>query len=118
MNKLEDLKRRRGSIPAKTTYDEKKETNWGELKEKINTTQENRKSNSTIAGKEKKDIKRLNVKVPEDIKFKMEAQKKMLGLKFDYQLIDLLLEKNFESFTDEKKSMYTMLVSLLEQEKK
>lgn len=113
-NKLDALKRKQGSIPAKTTYDERKGTDWNELGEKINTTQETRKINNKVDNQDKTIDTRKNIKISEALKTKIDAQKQVMGIKYDYQLIELLLDRNFETFSDKQKSTYKVVVELLE----
>lgn len=114
-NKLDALKRKQGSIPAKTTYDERKGTDWNELGEKINTTQETRKINNKKDSQDNPKIDtRKNIKISETLKTKIDAQKQVMGIKYDYQLIELLLDRNFETFSDKQKSMYKIILELLE----
>lgn len=65
--------------------------------------------------KPKKD-NRATLKIPKELKQKMEAQKQAMGLKFDYQVLEILLEHNFETFSDAQKSMYKVLLDVYKTE--
>lgn len=106
-NKLDALKRKQGSIQPKTAYDERKTTNWNDIEKNI----EERSNKKT---KKNKTDKRATLKIPKELKRQIEAQKQIMGLKFDYQLLEILLDYNFESFSDAEKSTYKVLINVLE----
>lgn len=108
-NKLDELKRKKGSIQPKTTYDERKGTDWGSIGNNIS------KRTKNVA--KKGADQRATLKIPKELKQKIEAQKQIMGLKFDYQVLEVLLEHNFETFSDSEKSMYKVLLDVYNLEK-
>lgn len=109
-NKLDALQRKKGSIQPKTAYDERKGTDWNSIGNNISKRERNTsKKNGTD--------KRATLKISKELKQKIEAQKQIMGLKFDYQVIETLLEHNFETFSDSEKSMYKVLLEVYNLEK-
>lgn len=108
-NRLDKLQRKKGSIQPKTTYDERKVTDWGSIENNINK----RTKKATKKGTDQ----RATLKISKELKQKIEAQKQIMGLKFDYQVLEVLLDHNFETFSDSEKSMYKVLLDVYNLEK-
>ena len=81
---------------------------------KVMIEEENPIKNTKEIAKKNKTDKRAILKIPKELKRQIEAQKQIIELKFDYQLLEILLDYNFESFSDAEKSTYKVLINILE----
>lgn len=70
-----------------------------------NTCKNIRKSN-------KVNNQKVTIKVSEEIKRKMEAQKQIENIKFDYELINILLERNLESYSPKDRNKYNVILDI------
>lgn len=102
-NRLQKLNRTAGNVEPKETYNSKKlKTGISDIAENIKKKEEKAKINNQKA----------TIKVSAEIKAKMEAQKQIEGIKYDYELINKLLDRNLENYSARDKTKYEILLDL------
>lgn len=102
-NRLQKLNRTAGNVEPKETYSSSKpKAGISDIAENIKKKEEQSKINNQKA----------TIKVSAEIKAKMEAQKQIEGIKYDYELINKLLDRNLENYSARDKTKYEILLDL------
>lgn len=102
-NRLQKLNRTAGNVEPKEVYSSSKsKVGISDIAENIKKKEEQSKINNQKA----------TIKVSAEIKAKMEAQKQIEGIKYDYELINKLLDRNLENYSARDKTKYEILLDL------
>lgn len=104
-NRLQKLNRTAGNVEPKKSYTNKTD---------INQMAENIKNREVKKEKENKKLnnQKATIKVSGETKKKMEAQKQIEGIKYDYELIEILLARNVENYSSRDKNKYEILLDM------
>lgn len=105
-NRLQKLNRTAGNVEPQKSYNNKTDIN--QMAENIKKREEVKKEKNS----KKSNNQKATIKVSSEIKAKMEAQKQIEGIKFDYELIDILLERNLENYSARDKNKYEILLDI------
>lgn len=101
-NRLQSLKRVPGNIQPKQPYN--KENNIDKVAKNLEETTKKRKEKSKI------NNQKNSLKFGDDVKNKLEAQKQIEGISFDYEFLNLLLDRNASNFSQKDKAKYNILI--------
>lgn len=97
MSRLADMNRKSGNFEPKK--------NLEEIKKSVDNEKKNKKQ-------EKKTKKERNIKVGNDTKNRLEVFKQLLGIKFDYEGIDMAIELAVSNMSKEKRDLFNALLEL------
>lgn len=102
------LNRLAGNIEPETTYGDtvQEKSNLEKIQSNIKEKEEVRKRDS----ERKVNNQKYNIKYGDETKIMWEAQKQIEGIKFDYQMMNLLLERNADNFSKRDRDKYNILM--------
>uniref|UniRef100_UPI003D465FD3 hypothetical protein n=1 Tax=Brochothrix campestris TaxID=2757 RepID=UPI003D465FD3 len=105
-SKLNRLERLAGNIEPKQKYTASKtpKANLEEIEKNLKIKEEAEK------GKEKINNQKNTLKYGDDVRIKLEAQKQIEGVKFDYKFLELLLDRNAGNFSPRDRAKYNILI--------
>lgn len=104
MSRLKNLDRIPGNIEPKEPYKEKKQSNLEELGKSLE------KQDSKEEKIQKINNQKVSLKVGDRVKEKLEAQKTIEAIKFDYEMIEILLDRNAKNYSQRDKAKYSILI--------
>lgn len=62
------------------------------------------------AEEKKENNQKYSLKYGNTVKKKLEAQKQIEGIKYDYELLNTLLDRNAENYSQKDKAKYNILI--------
>lgn len=104
-NRLSQLDRTPGNIEPKEKY--KGENKKGDLD--VIASNLKQKEDKALK-KEKINNQKNSIKCGDDVRAKIDAQKQIEDVKFDYKFLDILLERNASNFSQKEKAKYNILM--------
>lgn len=105
VSRLQSLSRTAGNIEPELSY------NKTENEKKLKQVEENLQKVEQKRTTEKKVNNQKNsLKYSDAIKKKLDAQKQIEDIKYDYALLELLLDRNADNYSQKDKAKYNILI--------
>lgn len=103
-SRLQQLNRISGNIEPELKYSKRDDKKLKQVEENLKQVEAKR------AEEKKENNQKYSLKYGNTVKKKLEAQKQIEGIKYDYELLNTLLDRNAENYSQKDKAKYNILI--------